>query len=82
MGRGCDGVSAAPAGTSGSGYIPTLDGWRATGAISVRRFYIRRAFRILPAAMLVLAATAALGLVGALPVSRAEVIGALFFFRN
>ena len=68
-----------------SGFLITsrlLEEWRVTGAISLRGFYIRRAFRILPAALLVLAATATLGLVGLIPVSRMEVLGAVFFFRN
>ncbi|HXI40052.1 MAG TPA: acyltransferase, partial [Bryobacteraceae bacterium] len=41
-----------------SGYLITtrlLIEYRATGAISLRNFYVRRAFRILPPAMLYLA---------------------------
>ena len=125
--------------TASSGYIPTLDGWRAVaislvladhalnnlatstqdlvrwkvppalgqhgvglffalsgflitsrlldenalrGRISLRDFYIRRAFRILPAALVVLAALAGLGVAGWLPIGRSEVFGALFFYRN
>ena len=48
------------------------------GRISLKSFYIRRAFRILPPATLYVLTLAALGLL----VSRREMAGALFFFRN
>jgi peptidoglycan/LPS O-acetylase OafA/YrhL len=52
------------------------------GQISVRNFYIRRCFRILPAAicyLLVIAILAAFHIIPLLPV---DWFGALFFFRN
>jgi peptidoglycan/LPS O-acetylase OafA/YrhL len=53
-----------------------------TGSISLRSFYIRRAFRILPAAMLFLAVVSLLSVAGLLPVRPMEILSALFFFRN
>jgi peptidoglycan/LPS O-acetylase OafA/YrhL len=53
-----------------------------TGGISLRSFYIRRAFRILPPAMLFLGVVSLLSATGALPVKPMEIISALFFFRN
>lgn len=50
------------------------------GRISLRNFYIRRAFRILPPAMLYLATVAALSPL--LHVTKLEVLSSLFFFRN
>jgi peptidoglycan/LPS O-acetylase OafA/YrhL len=112
---------------SGSGYLPTLDGWRAvaicgvliahtfdgdwakrgsigvniffglsgflicsrllterrrTGRISLRAFYVRRAFRILPPALTYLGALAVLSACGILATSRGEFLGCLLFFRN
>ena len=118
-----------------SGYLPTLDGWRAiaiiavilnhdiphywgvlntewiyaygqpgvdvffaisgvlicsrllveeqrTGHISLRSFYIRRAFRILPPALLYLLVIALLSLLGKIFVYRGEWFAALLFYRN
>jgi peptidoglycan/LPS O-acetylase OafA/YrhL len=59
-----------------------LEEWRARGEISLRGFYVRRSFRILPPALAVLAAIGLLGLAGRLPVDSAELKGALFFYRN
>lgn len=53
-----------------------------TGQISLRSFYIRRAFRILPAALLFLAVVSVLTLAGILPVTPMEIISSIFFFRN
>jgi peptidoglycan/LPS O-acetylase OafA/YrhL len=50
------------------------------GSISLRNFYIRRAFRILPPALLYLLAIAILS--PTLGVSKLEWFSALFFFRN
>jgi peptidoglycan/LPS O-acetylase OafA/YrhL len=50
------------------------------GRISLRNFYIRRAFRILPPAMLYLATLAALS--RWLHVTKLELFSSLFFFRN
>ena len=59
-----------------------LEEWSQSGRISLRRFYIRRAFRILPAALLVLAVIAVLGATGLLPVVPREIAAAALFFRN
>jgi peptidoglycan/LPS O-acetylase OafA/YrhL len=52
------------------------------GAISLRRFYIRRAFRILPAALFFLLTLLLLKRFAHLPVGVPEVFAALFFVRN
>jgi peptidoglycan/LPS O-acetylase OafA/YrhL len=52
------------------------------GRISLRDFYIRRAFRILPPAMMFLAVVGVLGLCGVLAVGLREWLGAVFFVRN
>ncbi len=50
---------------------------------SLRAFYIRRAFRILPAAFLYLAVLCALGLAGAwIPLNAGQIMASLFFYRN
>jgi peptidoglycan/LPS O-acetylase OafA/YrhL len=120
---------------SKSGYLPTLDGWRAiaivavilthdslhqwgvfstrwfyeyglrgvdvffaisgvlictrllaeeqrAGHISLRSFYIRRAFRILPPAIVYLLCIAVLGALGKIFVYPGEWFGALLFYRN
>ncbi len=59
-----------------------LEEWAQHGSISLRRFYIRRAFRILPPALLVLAVIALLGAIGRLPVVPRELVAAALFFRN
>jgi peptidoglycan/LPS O-acetylase OafA/YrhL len=53
-----------------------------TQRISLAGFYIRRAFRILPAALLYLAIMLALAFARQIFVSKAELAGSLFFFRN
>ena len=55
-----------------------LEEFDRTGAISLKSFYIRRSFRILPPASLYLICLSALGLVA----TRIEFLGSLFFFRN
>ena len=68
-----------------SGFLITsrlLEEHAARQHISLRDFYVRRAFRILPAAVVVLAALAALDVAGLLPMNVSEVLGALFFYRN
>ncbi len=124
----------SPLPSAPSGYLPTLDGWRAlavlfvmafhatppsarwlapftyghhgvpiffaisgllicgklaeeeeaTGTVSLSRFYLKRTFRILPAAFLFVAVVALLGAVGAWPVplSGRDALACLFFFRN
>jgi peptidoglycan/LPS O-acetylase OafA/YrhL len=59
-----------------------LEEWDASGSISLRRFYVRRAFRILPPALLYLSCVALLGVLGLLPVAREEFVAATLFFRN
>jgi peptidoglycan/LPS O-acetylase OafA/YrhL len=53
-----------------------------TGTISLRKFYLRRAFRILPPALFYLLTITVLGLVGVLPFSAGAILEALFFVRN
>src|SRR5579871_2004433 len=55
-----------------------LDECSETGRISLRGFYVRRAFRILPPYLLLLAAITVAGLWR----SRSEIVGCLVFFRN
>ena len=52
------------------------------GTVSLRKFYLRRAFRILPPAMFFLAVITVLGLAGILPFSVSSILKALFFVRN
>jgi peptidoglycan/LPS O-acetylase OafA/YrhL len=53
------------------------------GRISLSAFYLRRAFRILPAAWLYLAVVAALLFAGMIPpLSQSEMTSSLFFWRN
>jgi peptidoglycan/LPS O-acetylase OafA/YrhL len=56
--------------------------YEATGDISLRRFYIRRFFRILPPYYVSLAAICATGAFLALPFNFADVPSCLFFYRN
>jgi peptidoglycan/LPS O-acetylase OafA/YrhL len=53
-----------------------------TGDISLRRFYIRRCFRILPPYYVSLAAICAAGAFLALPFNFTDVPSCLFFYRN
>ncbi len=53
-----------------------------TGDISLRRFYIRRCFRILPPYYVSLAAICAAGAFLALPFNFSELPSCLFFYRN
>jgi peptidoglycan/LPS O-acetylase OafA/YrhL len=54
-----------------------------TGTICLRRFYLRRAFRILPPMLLFLLSIILLSLFGRIPVlSLGEITAVLFFFRN
>jgi peptidoglycan/LPS O-acetylase OafA/YrhL len=59
-----------------------LEERKLTGRISLKGFYIRRAFRILPPAFAYVCVIAVLGAVGLLAVTRIEVWSSLFFFRN
>jgi peptidoglycan/LPS O-acetylase OafA/YrhL len=53
-----------------------------SGRISLRSFYLRRAFRILPAAAVFLSTLLILKATVHLPVERPELLASLFFFRN
>jgi Predicted acyltransferases len=59
-----------------------LEEWDGAGSVSLKRFYVRRAFRILPPALLYLSCVALLGVLGLLPVVREEFVAATLFFRN
>jgi peptidoglycan/LPS O-acetylase OafA/YrhL len=52
------------------------------GRIDLRNFYLRRVFRILPAAFSYLGVVVLLGVLGAISVSVIEVVSAALFFRN
>jgi peptidoglycan/LPS O-acetylase OafA/YrhL len=54
----------------------------AGGSISIKNFYIRRAFRILPPAISYLLVLAALALLIGLPVGWPEILSSAFFVRN
>jgi peptidoglycan/LPS O-acetylase OafA/YrhL len=59
-----------------------LEEWDTSGGVSLKRFYTRRAFRILPPALLYLGVVALLGTLGLLPVVWSEFVAATLFFRN
>lgn len=59
-----------------------LDEEAIQGGISLGKFYVRRAFRILPPALLYLIILAILGLLNILPVLPKEWTAAAFFYRN
>jgi peptidoglycan/LPS O-acetylase OafA/YrhL len=68
-----------------SGFLITsllLEDERRLGAISVRNFYKRRAFRILPPAYAYLLVLAILSTLNAVPVSGIDLLSAFAFFRN
>lgn len=68
-----------------SGFLITarlLDEYERNGGISLRGFYRRRVFRILPAAFTLLVVLSILGLLGVLPIAPIEIISSAFFFRN
>ena len=68
-----------------SGFIITTllcDEEDRTGRIDIRRFYLRRAFRILPATYVYLVGALALALGFGLEWDPSEWLGALLFFRN
>ncbi len=69
-----------------SGFLITyrlLEEEHASGRVSLRSFYLRRAFRILPAAGLYLLVVAGLGfLAGWIPVDRSQLLASAFFYRN
>jgi peptidoglycan/LPS O-acetylase OafA/YrhL len=53
-----------------------------TGEISLRRFYLRRCFRILPAYYTALAGICLIGLLASVPVNYADLPSCLLFYRN
>jgi peptidoglycan/LPS O-acetylase OafA/YrhL len=53
-----------------------------TGSVSLRSFYIRRVFRILPPAYAYLAVVVLLAAAGILRLGRTDIAGAAFFFSN
>ena len=55
---------------------------KTSGRISLRKFYVRRAFRILPAAMVYLGTIALLSAFHFIYVSPSEWFASLFFYRN
>jgi peptidoglycan/LPS O-acetylase OafA/YrhL len=59
-----------------------LEEERLRGRISLRNFYVRRAFRILPAAFVFLVVIALLNAMGRIIVHRGEWFGAILFCRN
>lgn len=59
-----------------------LDEERKTGSISIQNFYVRRAFRILPPAVIFLATLLILSSLIRLPVATPEALASLFFVRN
>jgi peptidoglycan/LPS O-acetylase OafA/YrhL len=68
-----------------SGYLITTHliwEYDATGRISIRNFYERRAFRILPPALLYLAVLAALSSIGLIECGWPSIRAALFFYAN
>jgi peptidoglycan/LPS O-acetylase OafA/YrhL len=53
-----------------------------SGSISIKKFYIRRTFRILPPALACLGVIGMLGLTGVLDIGLKEWLGGVFFLRN
>jgi peptidoglycan/LPS O-acetylase OafA/YrhL len=52
------------------------------GSISLKKFYVRRVFRLIPASLTYLLVLGALTLAGVMAVTREQWLGSLFFFRN
>ena len=68
-----------------SGFLITsrlLEEYERRGRISLRGFYLRRVFRILPAAFVLLAVLSGLGVLGVLPIAPIEIASSALFFRN
>jgi peptidoglycan/LPS O-acetylase OafA/YrhL len=69
-----------------SGFLITnrlLEEAETAGRVSLRAFYIRRAFRILPAALAYLAALCVLGFgLGWIPLTGGQIVSSALFFRN
>jgi len=68
-----------------SGFLITyhmVEEWRRTGGVSLSRFYVRRAFRILPIALVFLATISLLGHIGVISLAGSRIPQALFFASN
>ncbi len=68
-----------------SGFLITsrmLDEHELTGTLNLGKFYLRRAFRILPPALFFLLVSTVLGLLGVIPFNILNIAKALFFVRN
>jgi len=68
-----------------SGFLITtllLQEERGRGSISLTRFYIRRAFRILPPLYLYIGVIVMIGLAGKIALSRKDILSVIFFFHN
>ncbi len=68
-----------------SGFLITsllLDEERRNGFASLKSFYVRRFFRIVPAALLVLLTAGVLALCGIIPLTGGQWFGTLIFFAN
>src|SRR5947209_647095 len=68
-----------------SGFLITsrlLTERRRFGGISLRKFYLRRAFRLLPASLTYLALLSLLAKKGVTDASAGEVVASIFFLRN
>lgn len=68
-----------------SGYLITsllLDEFDRSGSASLRAFYVKRAFRILPPLLVVLATFGVLGLTGVIPIPLGKWLGSLLFVQN
>jgi peptidoglycan/LPS O-acetylase OafA/YrhL len=68
-----------------SGFLITsllLQEQRKRGSISLRGFYLRRAFRILPPLYFYLGVVVLLGIVGRVDLNRSDIVSSAFFFHN
>lgn len=68
-----------------SGFLITtrlLQEKQRNGSISLKKFYIRRVFRLIPASFTYLLVIGALTFLGVFAVTREQWLGSLFFFRN
>ena len=59
-----------------------LKEYESEGGIDLRRFYLRRCFRILPPYYAVLAVLCVLSILGAIPLNRSRLPSCLLFYRN
>ena len=59
-----------------------LKEYESEGGIDLRRFYLRRCFRILPPYYAVLAALCVLSILGAIPLNHSRLPSCLLFYRN